>query len=774
MASYFLDLQPLIDADSAFDSSDFWSGALSACEDPQGRILGLPTSVFYRGIFYDKAAFDAAGLAYPQPGWTWEDFRHAATVLAQEDRFGYADRSVLSILQPLIGRHLDLHDGQIEAEALAAELEWYVNMAQEDLLLGIQGTSDEWWNGLFKTDNPPAMWYGSFFEYVLGVGGDPQATDLLEYLNTASYGIAPFPVAADGSNVNTTPVSAQCVMVSAGTLHPQEAWKWISFLTEHWLVAYQSEISEQMIFPARQSVAESVGFWDNYPEEAQTAIQYGLEHAWFLGRYFDVEDAILEAVGDAANGRVANLQSPLAEVEAELAASPQIVPDNPNIVVATPQPAQDVAFGVDVIDFYYDGYLPQDESIYESLVRQFNSDHEDEIIVQADNSYPNDESLGYYSAFSKNYDCYVLQLDPEGAALSGEVLDLTALMEAEPADFQQDFDQAFLDASHYEGGLPVLPLSVKPPLMVYNADLLAENGLEPPALDWTFDDFLEMATTVASISGTEKTYGFLPDSHTVSTIEMFYAGHGLQWQDTSGVYPAVYLNTPEMVDTLLWVEDLYQSGVLYRGDPDEDWWLSISGAVTSGRVGFWTAPAGEERKEFFGFSKPSFQVGIAPLPRISYPNGPVASNYERGLYISASSQSPEACWELGKYLSEQAAKLDGVPARNSAAESAAWEAEVGAENVEIYRQALANTLAAGQRQRNSGYLWSPVRYWWGQAEQNISDGNDPAQELAAAQQKADAYLECMAAVDISNIIRSEAATETRACAKQVDPTYPYE
>jgi ABC-type glycerol-3-phosphate transport system substrate-binding protein len=129
---------------------------------------------------------------------------------------------------------------------------------------------------------------------------------------------------------------------------------------------------------------------------------------------------------------------------------------------------------------------------------------------------------------------------------------------------------------------------------------------------------------------------------------------------------------------------------------------------------------------------------------------------------------------LGKYLSEQAAKLDGVPARNSAAESAAWEAEVGAENVEIYRQALANTLAAGQRQRNSGYLWSPVRYWWGQAEQNISDGNDPAQELAAAQQKADAYLECMAAVDISNIIRSEAATETRACAKQVDPTYPYE
>ena len=67
LGNYFLDLQPLMDADSAFDSSDFWPGSLSALEDAQGRVLGLPMSIFVQGIFYDKAAFDAANLACDDP-----------------------------------------------------------------------------------------------------------------------------------------------------------------------------------------------------------------------------------------------------------------------------------------------------------------------------------------------------------------------------------------------------------------------------------------------------------------------------------------------------------------------------------------------------------------------------------------------------------------------------------------------------------------------------------------------------------------------------------
>ena len=63
MGGYFLDLQPLIDSDSNFDLAGFWLGSLSAMEDTEGRVLGLPMTLFLRGIFYDKSAFDAANFS---------------------------------------------------------------------------------------------------------------------------------------------------------------------------------------------------------------------------------------------------------------------------------------------------------------------------------------------------------------------------------------------------------------------------------------------------------------------------------------------------------------------------------------------------------------------------------------------------------------------------------------------------------------------------------------------------------------------------------------
>jgi ABC-type glycerol-3-phosphate transport system substrate-binding protein len=244
---------------------------------------------------------------------------------------------------------------------------------------------------------------------------------------------------------------------------------------------------------------------------------------------------------------------------------------------------------------------------------------------------------------------------------------------------------------------------------------------------------------------------------------MLYAGHGLQWRDLSGSYPVVNLNTPETVETLQWIEDLYQSGVLYRSDPDEDWWLSISGAVTSGQVGFWTAPAGEEEKEFFGYSKPDFKVGIAPLPNTPKLNGPYDRNYELGFYISASSEAPQACWELARYITEQADKLDGVPARNSVANSPAWVDEKGTETAEVYRKALENSMTGDFGFPEMGYFWFPIENWWWQASQNIRDGNNPEQELAAAQQMIDDYLDCMASVDVLNLDRHELEEESQAC-----------
>lgn len=776
MGRYFLDLQPLIDSDSSFDSADFWAGSLSALEDTEGRVLGLPMTFFLQGIFYDKAAFDAANLPQPQPGWTWDDFRGATAALAQnqtgEARFGYVDRASASILQPLIGHHLALNDGEINAEILADELDWYVQMAREEQLLGLKSTDDHW-NGLLRSEAPPAMWYGSLFEFILGgVMGEPEATELLARFAQSAYGFAPFPVAADGDNVNTTPVNALCGVISAGSEHPVEAWQWLNFLSQHWLVSDMSFVSNQLNIPARPSVADSAGFWDNFPDEAQEAMQYGLEHAWFSSLYPQAESAILDAVADASEGRTTDLRGALEEAETAQASWPQDIVPVPEITVATPQPYASTALDVVTIHFYHDSWESEEKAAITALVNQFNRDHKDEITVQADNVTEESYEEGFYVGMANTYDCFLSQLDPQGAGSSGVILDLTTLMEAEDAAFQQDFDPLLLDAARYQESLFALPLSNQPAIMAYNADLLADLGLEPPALDWTFDEFLELITAVTSSSGSEQIYGFVPESHLVSTTQMFYAGRGVQWRDTSGEFPVVMFNTPEMADAMAWVNELEQSGVLFQSASGNDWWPSITRAVSSGQIGFWTTDAGEQEKEYFDGSRPAFNIGIAPLPYTAKPNGAYDSSYATGFYISNLTENPQACWELAKYFSEELDVLTGIPARISVANSPAWEAQVGAENAEVYQAAVASNLTDVEVDPYGVFFWGPVKDWLFFAEQNIANGNDSAQALVIAQQYADAYLECMAPLDVTNFTRQEMSLTSQDCAKQVDPASP--
>ena len=73
MGNYFMDLRTQIESDASFDQDDFWPGSLSACQDAEGKVSGIPVSLYFTGIFYDKDAFDMAKLSYPQPGWTWDD-----------------------------------------------------------------------------------------------------------------------------------------------------------------------------------------------------------------------------------------------------------------------------------------------------------------------------------------------------------------------------------------------------------------------------------------------------------------------------------------------------------------------------------------------------------------------------------------------------------------------------------------------------------------------------------------------------------------------------
>ncbi|MFB4354501.1 sugar ABC transporter substrate-binding protein [Microbacterium sp. LS_15] len=71
-------LAPLDDA--GVDAADYPEGLIDLYTF-DGTLYGAPKDFDTVALWYNKALFDAAGVAYPAAGWTWDDFAAAAAAL---------------------------------------------------------------------------------------------------------------------------------------------------------------------------------------------------------------------------------------------------------------------------------------------------------------------------------------------------------------------------------------------------------------------------------------------------------------------------------------------------------------------------------------------------------------------------------------------------------------------------------------------------------------------------------------------------------------------
>lgn len=781
MGNYFMDLRTQIESDASFDQDDFWPGSLSACQDAEGKVSGIPVSLYFTGIFYDKDAFDMAKLSYPQPGWTWDDFQKDIAALTQTrdgfTRYGYADRSFLSVLRSSIGANLDQTKGEINAKALTADLQWYLDLARAGLIYPIGGikaqgevkNADDLWTAMFQNNQAPAMWYGRLLEPNPGGSDDASDMDSMAGLAISKFGIAPFPIAVDGSDENTTPITGECIAISAGSTHPAAAWEWVKFLSSHWLVPDEKQASQWFKIPAHQSVADAAGFWNTLPEQARESIRYGLEHAWYPGLYQQAEVLVYEAIERAISGET-DLASALEQAGAQLKTTPLPSGQPGEIVVATPETTQLGLSNAIVIDFDPGSTSPAEQSAVKALIERFNEEHQGAIVVKLPAKAAQNDDLGQFAGLSNTYDCYVTQIEAGAAATSGAVMSLSPLFDGEDATFRNDYIVEQLNSSRVEGELYVLPIASQAPVVVYNADLLARRGRAAPSDSWFFDEFVTDITSVASNSNDDQSFGLLPDSQAVSITDMLLAGQGAQWLGELSGLPIAHLNTPEMTNALIWLKSLYPSGALFRASTGENWWPSITQVVQTGKVGFWTVLAGQENDIYFDGEEPEFKIGITTLPLIEDSTYSFSHSIELGFYISTQSQNPQACWTLARFLSEQPVGYNGIPARKSVANSPAWESSVGIEKAEIYRKALAQNQSATNRLYPDTLL-RPLQSWLGQAELDVLNGANTQQSLVAAQQKADSYHACIVTIDWSNLSEQVVIEKVLQCAKQADPQW---
>jgi multiple sugar transport system substrate-binding protein len=739
------DLMPLIAGDGHFDAEDFYT-----LEHLQwdGGTWGLPVAVWALDlIFYDKALFDAAGVAYPEPGWTWDDFLRTAQALTEWQgdevvRWGFVQRHwdptpfVQGRVGPLVDSSTEPPTPLVDRPAVAGALRWYTDLALVQRVMPSPQLPTSGGNplaseaaGLVK-ERRAAMW--------------SESTLYWERWNEGrELGVAPFPV--DDASSATTPVTLDAVVMSAGTAHPEASWRWLAFLSR------QPPSGEQP--PARRSVAQSSGYWERLEVEQAAAYGYALDHALSrtksaLGLGYDLR-AALKPIFDGERTVEEVLIELQGQAEAGAEAEQQVVKEESRpLVVATARPEEAAeSEGVRIVFVPHDFHAGTD--VYKDLAEVFHRSHPDivvEILADVDGGImTGNEPLSLVAAKADCFRVFWQTWDSEERA---QFLPLDPLLEADASFSLDDFYAPAVEALRLDGQLLALPQTIHPTMMFYNKQVFDAAGLAYPSPDWTLDDFVTLAVALTDGEGAEKRYGYLPTPGNPNELGLFVEQYGARLVDLSTEPPTFRFDDPVTVEAVRWYAALVtEHGVMPEtffeiGTDSRPLWEA---AVRSGGAAMWSGYVGNTFTALSRGQRGS--VGLAPVP---WGPGRVAGFYlQEAFVVSAHTEHPQACWEWLKFLTEQPALFvdaqTGLPARRSVAESTAYREQVGEKVATAYREAIGqgerpvSTWLGANRQDVSYPFW-----WFGGAlRQYIAEGGDVERLLGEVQRKAEAYVVCL-------------------------------
>jgi len=750
----YLDIEPILEADHRFDSSAFWPGSLDGCR-VEGRLVGFPVTVQTLLVMYDGTAFDKAGLDRPAPGWSWNDFEEAALLLTERtgdeaSRYGFVDYGQpTTLLAPLMDAAY-IHAGEkYDPATLAEAIDWYVGLAQAGAIpvnVPEEGSAEP---VDYVSTGQAAMWVDALSSL------EKRHQDLGD-----AVGAAPFPETAIGSEGQTTQAWATCALVSAGTTHQQEAWAWLQFLASR-----QIPGSNPFAIPANITGADDSGYWNSLDARTATAVRYALNHAWYGSNSKLPFNAIDSALNKAV-AREINLVEALDSIQVDVVTEPSVPPKAPPVVVATPKPTvASVTPSADtfVVDYFVWSNYHTNMDVLEDLAQEFNQKHP-KIIIQLIEDQNADLPFINFDLVAENYDCFAAQTGTVAPFVS-LLFDLQPLSETDP-DGQKllnDLPESELSRNRSNGDLYALPVADRPTVMYYNKDIFVGRGMQPPTLNWTWDDFWAAAIAVAS----EDVYGFVPLNGR-EFVNMLLTDEGIELYNLSSETPVINFNDPKVTRLVAILADMAKNGVIPLIDENIDWRKSNAGfrynAVESGKAAMWMDMAGLDYGMFVPPEGLDFEVGVAPLPSSDNPLLP----HEGGvsLYISRQADNPNACWEWFKYLSDKPEVFIGIPLRQSVLASEQYEQIIGADLANAYRVVMAQPREEMDLDYQEQYPSYPLYIWWPNTLTAIFDGVPPAQALTDIQRNAEKYLACLT-------IASDPLIEDIwvGCAQQADPSF---
>jgi len=795
-----LDLAPLIDADSSFKRDDFYPGALEQYT-MHGATRVLPRYLMVALLSYNKDIFKDAGLPEPKPGWTWTDLLGAAEQIAQKngskvERYGFFDPT--SGFFPLFALLKEQGMDLLNTPASQVKLD---GPEVVSAVTHIRSLIDS----------------GAIFRPAYKEGGP--SVDPAQMINDGQVGLwsaefaGPGPVAADGSSqapsfpfpVGQVPYPSLALnifggsydgfMISAGTAHPNESWKWIEFLSRQQTdQAGPRPYMPPGRIPARQSLAEQTNFWKDIDPQTAEAYKWAIAHP-APPQEKSPDYAIFGALGQAIEQvlgpekkdpqkTLAQAQKQLEQQLAEVQLTPTPrPPDLGPVVVATPEP-QEAPEGATTIHFSALGYNTPD---LRRLARAFRDQRPDIFVSISSTDVFTDAPTA--ALLSKTNDCFALYTPPQSVADFTALLDLQPLFDADASFPISDYPATLLGPYQRNGGLYGIPYAATLRTLNYNRTALEAAGIAAPTAQWKPDDFLAAAQALTKGDGDKKQFGYVPIGGPQQDMFFFVGQFGGQLVTGSGKDTRPNFTDPKVIEALQWYLDL--SAVhkvmpplkfIYSRD-DTNFEDHSYEYVQNGRAGLWFdqgygmfgggpiasssslkggGPGGPGGP---GGSQPPFDVGIAPLP-IGAGGLRGGDFYLRGLHISAETQQAQSCWEWLKFLSADVANLQGsIPARTSIMNSDAFIKQASPDMValaKVYADVLKQQPAQSGTTGDPTVIYSMDTYWIYKALTEALDQTTPLdQGLANAQKFTTAYLECM----------EQNPNKPATCAAQVDPNY---
>lgn len=304
-------------------------------------------------------------------------------------------------------------------------------------------------------------------------------------------------------------------------------------------------------------------------------------------------------------------------------------------------------------------------------------------------------------------------------------------------DYLTDFTPTWLENSYYDydgdgtAELYGLPFQRSTVLLYYNADLLAEQGLEVPA-NWE-----ELAAAAQALTSDAREGILIPNSWPYWVFQPFAAGAGQNIVSESDT--EVYFDNEGVVEALQYWVDLYQT---YGATPDgvQDNWGAAPGAFSDGAAAMIVHSSGSLRGIL---NTADFTVGVSGVPGQDGGSYTVTGGGNLYLVAGIDDAVAQAAWDFTQWLTAPEQTVDWsiqtgyYNTRDSGFELETWQ-EYAAANPQVDE---ARAMLETAVREFSVQSLNDVRNVFHASVLSVLNGeNDPATAMAAAQVSADEIL----------------------------------